>query len=152
MSSLYLSGSEGPEVLELPDSGSIPPELVAGSLQDFSGSLLRLVPPNGDFIYLQRIEASGVRQNNNGDFIYLQRIEASTIRQNNNGDFIYLQRFAACSDEPKDVIIWLMRARNTANTRYIYWQSPRTPSTNGVDVSTINASSVESVGSIYGPP
>ena len=128
---LYLSGSG--DILELPDSGSITPELVTGSLQDFSGSLLRLVPPNGDFIYLQRIEAS-------------------TIRQNNNGDVIYLQRFAACSDEPKDVIIWLMRARNTANTRYIYWQSPRSPSTNGVDISTINASSVESVGSIYGPP
>jgi hypothetical protein len=106
---------------------------VVGELQEFSGSLLRIVPPNGDFIYLQRIPAS-------------------TIKQNNNGDGIYLQRFAACRDEPKDIIIWLMRARNTTNTKYIYWQSPRIPSTSGVDISRINESTIESVGSVYGPP
>ena len=148
----YLYNSEDETILELPDSGSIPPQLVEGRLQEFDASLLKIVPPNGDFIHLQRIAAGAVKQNSNGDFVALQRIASDAIEQNNNGDIIHLQRFAACRDEPKDIIIWLMRARNTTNTRYIYWRSPRTPGTNGVDISRINESTVESVGSVYGPP
>jgi hypothetical protein len=45
-------------------------------------------------------------------------------------------------------IIWLMRARNKDNTRYIYWRSPGVPSYIGYQTQIL-INTVETVGSIY---
>jgi hypothetical protein len=62
-------------------------------------------------------------------------------------DTFYLQRLYIFANKLPATIVWLMRARNMANTKYIYWRSPRTPSSFGIQ--GIIESTVESVGSVY---
>jgi hypothetical protein len=59
----------------------------------------------------------------------------------------YLQRFNIYKKGA--TLVWLMRARNKENTNYIYWRSPNNPSTSGVSISTIDSTTVETVGNVY---
>lgn len=79
-------------------------------------------------------------------FIYLQK-NTSVVIKNRTYEISYLQKFNIY--EKGAVLVWLMRARNTANTRYIYWRSPYNPGTKQIDTGTIIESTVESVGSVY---
>lgn len=97
---------------------------ITGSLQDFN-----------NLIAVNSIE-----------FVYLQR-NTATINVINNLVIAPLQRFNMYSYKLPATIVWLMRARNTANTRYVYWRSPHNP--NSFGISGIIDSTVESVGSVY---
>ena len=77
-------------------------------------------------------------------FIYLQKNTTTSIK-NISYEIAYLQKFNIY--QKGATLIWLMRARNIANTKYIYWRSPNTPSDFGI--TGIIKSTVESVGSVY---
>ena len=123
---------------------------ITGSLQD-TPAYPTMLGANVDTIYLQRMANDALQQGTpNADLIYLQRMANDALQQGTpNADLIYLQRMGKMCPDKTSTLVWLMRARNTANTRYIYWRSPRSPSTYQVDTSTIILSTVESVGSVY---
>lgn len=129
---LYVSSSGGWDSLQEYDlSGSVEfPVLVSASINDFglSGSLSLNNIPNFEKFFLQR------------DSSY------SSSNQNTLAG-VSLQRFNVYSDKIPATIVWLMRARNTENTRYIYWRSIGSPSSFGISGIILN--SVETIGSVY---
>jgi hypothetical protein len=152
MSEYYLaSGSTSlwpDNALILYDSASF--QYVTGSIQEESSSVAMLAA-NLDAIYLQRMPSEALAQGGaSADLVYLQRMPATALSQGGaSADLVYLQRMGKFYPDKLSTIVWLMRARNTANNKYIYWRSPGTPSTNQVDQNTILLNTVESVGSVY---
>ena len=127
------------------------------SSQDVTGSIQNnavspsIISANADVVYLQRIPNDALSQGiPAADLIYLQRIPNDALSQGiPTADLIYLQRMGRFCPDKLTSVVWLMRARNTANNKYIYWRSPGTPGTNQVDKNTILLNTVESVGSVY---
>lgn len=114
--------------LYLIDSSSIPASYVSGALQSFS-SEIKNYTSFSDSIFVQRQTS------------YMNPKSFTDL------EFVRLQRLNIYSDKPPATIVWLMRARNTENTRYIYWRSIGSPSSFGI--SGIIPTSVENVGSVY---
>jgi hypothetical protein len=125
------SGSSPESYIEyiLWDSGSVPQGFTAGSVQESASGSISNIAISFDPYYLQRNTLSS-------SFIVI-----------NSADSTFLQRFNMSSNKLPATIVWLMRARNTENNRYIYWRSPHKPSSFGI--SGIRADTVESVGSVY---
>lgn len=172
MQKLYSGSLPLPTPLKLYDSSIIPKELVTGSIEIdniyFSGIqnidpvyiTIKLQNNISDIpqyilknaVELQRTPSSLIIQHylgggGGGGDGFLQRIPASTIRQIPPfSPLLSLQRFSM-DGKKGATLVWLMRARNTANTKYIYWRSPSTPGYSGI--SDIRTDTVETVGSVY---